>query len=86
MSKLSYRTLFMAKNTVTKEILEHKESCDTCVTFCIMLKKDMDFNKFCTFTSQSCKNEKKIRFYSIFFCLFWAAFHSLKHENSILAE
>ena len=70
MSRLTYRTLFMRENLgVTKEILEFQKFCITYVTFCKMLKK-IDFNKLCTFTSQSCKtNEKKTPAFAAFYLI-----------------
>ena len=49
MSRLNYRTPFIKKNTVTKEILEFDKFCVTYVVFVQKLKlKDVDVNKLYT--------------------------------------
>ena len=54
------------------------------VRYCLQtIINEIDFNKLCTFTSQSCKRGEKHQLLQ-YFLSFWAVFHSLKRENGIL--
>ena len=81
MSRINHRTHFSCKKSHKNNPQMSEIICYVCYSLQNVII-EIDFNKLCTFTSQSCKRLENHQILQHFLG-FGAVLHSLKHENSI---